>query len=334
MKIAVNLGSKVIGVNNRNLVNFEVDLETTSRLMDMVPKDTTVCALSGIAGPKDVEPYTKNGVGAVLVGEALMRASDTAQFISELLGGSVSSKSSPTTSLPLVKICGTRSPEAAATAITAGADFIGIILVPGRKRTVSTDTALAIADVVHKTKRPSSTKSTSSVPNSASDFFEHSISNLVSHPIRPLLVGVFQNQPLEYVLEQQRLLNLDIVQFHGPEPIEWAKLVPVPVFKSFSPKDLGIGLRGYHSLPLLDAGTGGSGQQLDLSDVKDVFAKDEGVRVALAGGLNPDNVQEVLAGLGKFRDRVVAIDVSSGVEEDGQQSLEKIEKFVRAVKQA
>lgn len=84
MHIAVKLGSKVIGVNNRNLTSFEVDLDTTSRLMDMVPAETVVCALSGISGPKDVEPYTKNGVSAVLVGEALMRASDTAQFISEL----------------------------------------------------------------------------------------------------------------------------------------------------------------------------------------------------------------------------------------------------------
>ena len=86
MKIAIKLGAKVIGVNNRNLTNFEVDLETTSRLMSIVPKETTVCALSGISGPKDVDPYLSNGVGAVLVGEALMRAPDTTRFITELLG--------------------------------------------------------------------------------------------------------------------------------------------------------------------------------------------------------------------------------------------------------
>jgi len=86
MNIAVKLGSKVIGVNNRNLTSFEVDLETTTRLLKLVPKDTILCALSGISGPKDVLPYQQNGVGAVLVGEALMRAQDTAKFISELLG--------------------------------------------------------------------------------------------------------------------------------------------------------------------------------------------------------------------------------------------------------
>lgn len=333
MEIAVKLGSKVIGVNNRNLVNFEVDLETTSRLMDMVPKDTIVCALSGIASPKDVEPYTMSGVGAVLVGEALMRASNTAQFISELLGGAVSSKSSAAKSAPLVKICGTRSAEAASAAIEAGADLIGIILAQGRKRTVMTETALAISHVVHQTKRSSTAQS--QLPEaSASDWFEQAALHLISHSTRPLLVGVFQNQSLEYILEQQRLLNLDVVQLHGSESPEWARLIPVPVIKSFSPKDIGIGLRGYHALPLLDAGAGGSGQQLDLTDVKEVFAKDEGINVILAGGLNPDNVQRVLSALGEYGSRVNAVDVSSGVEEGGEQSLDKIRAFVKAAKVA
>ncbi|KAI0581010.1 anthranilate synthase component 2 [Pyrenophora tritici-repentis] len=331
-EIAVKLGAQVIGVNNRNLVNFEVDMETTNRLINMVPKETILCALSGIAGPKDVEPYIKSGVGAVLVGEALMRASDTAQFIAELLGGS-SAKASQKSSTPMVKICGTRSAEAAKAAIDAGADLIGMILAPGTKRTVTAETALAISETVHKTTKPNVSKSGLLADSKvASDFFEHGASRLVSSDSRALLVGVFRNQSLEYVLEQQRLLNLDIVQFHGQEPLEWAKLVPVPVLRAFNPHDHGIGARGYHALPLLDAGSGGSGQQLDLSDVKAVFAKDNGVKAILAGGLNPDNVKTTFTGLDEYRDRVVAVDVSSGVEEDGQQSLDKIRAFVKAAK--
>ncbi|CAN9206511.1 unnamed protein product [Alternaria alternata] len=331
-EIAVKLGAQVIGVNNRNLVNFEVDMETTNRLINMVPKETILCALSGIAGPKDVDPYIKSGVGAVLVGEALMRASDTAQFIAELLGGS-STKKAQTASSPMVKICGTRSAEAAKAAVEAGADLIGMILAPGTKRTVTAETALAISEMVHKTKKPIVSKSGLLADSkAASDFFEHGASRLVSNDSRALLVGVFRNQSLEYVLEQQRLLSLDVVQFHGQEPLEWAKLVPVPVLRAFNPQNLGIGSRGYHALPLLDAGSGGSGQQLDLSDVKAVFAKDDGIKVILAGGLNPDNVQSMLAGLDEYRDRVHAVDVSSGVEEDGQQSLDKIRAFIKAAK--
>ncbi|KAI4659896.1 bifunctional tryptophan synthase trp1 [Alternaria viburni] len=331
-EIAVKLGAQVIGVNNRNLVNFEVDMETTNRLINMVPKETILCALSGIAGPKDVEPYIKSGVGAVLVGEALMRASDTAQFIAELLGGS-STKKTGTASNPMVKICGTRSAEAAKVAIEAGADLIGMILAPGTKRTVTAETALEISETVHKTRKPVVSKSgLLAESKTATDFFEHSAARLVSSDSHALLVGVFRNQSLEYVLEQQRLLNLDVVQFHGQEPLEWAKLVPVPVLRAFNPHNLGIGSRGYHALPLLDAGSGGSGQQLDLSDVKTVFAKDDGIKVILAGGLNPDNVQSTLAGLEEYRDRVHAVDVSSGVEKDGQQSLDKIRAFIKAAK--
>jgi anthranilate synthase/indole-3-glycerol phosphate synthase/phosphoribosylanthranilate isomerase len=331
MHIAVNLGAKVIGVNNRNLTNFEVDLETTSRLMSVVPDGTIVCALSGISGPKDVEPYLKNGVGAVLVGEALMRAPDTAQFISELLAGDQKTTSKFVSDKLKVKICGTRSAEAAKAAIEAGADAVGMILVTGRKRFVQQDTALAISEAVHNTPRPPALSAKSTLPSIASNYFDHT-SQLLSHPTRALLVGVFQNQPLEYILEQQRLLNLDVVQFHGSEPIEWAKLVPVPVIKSFKPKEPGWGLRGYHDLPLLDSGAGGSGTQLDLSEVKDGLAKDDGVRILLAGGLNPENVGSVLKELGEFRSQVVGVDVSTGVESDGQQNIEKIRAFVTAAK--
>ncbi|KAJ3826297.1 indole-3-glycerol phosphate synthase [Lentinula raphanica] len=86
MSRALELNAKVIGVNNRNLHNFNVDMGTTSRLVDMVKeKDVLLCALSGISEPEDVKLYQEEGVNAVLVGEALMRAVDTAAFIRELL---------------------------------------------------------------------------------------------------------------------------------------------------------------------------------------------------------------------------------------------------------
>lgn len=331
MKIAVELGSKVIGVNNRNLTNFEVDLETTSRLMDAVPKETIVCALSGISGSKDVEPYQKNGVGAVLVGEALMRAQNTAEFITQLLGGS-SVRQTSSLSKPLVKICGTRTPEAAEAAITAGADLIGVILVQGRKRCVANATALQISKTVHSTPRTGPSLPVAVSPTKASGFFQHTSTHHFIHSRHALLVGVFQNQPLDYILEQQKLLDLDIVQLHGSEPLEWASLIPVPVIRAFHPGDAGLATRGYHSLPLVDSGAGGSGEQVEIAMVKQMLEKDEGLRIMLAGGLNPGNVQQVLSGLGDLKDSVAIVDVSSGVEEDGKQSLSKIREFVAAVK--
>ena len=334
MEIAVKLGSKVIGVNNRNLTTFDVDMDTTNRLMEMVPAGTTLCALSGITGPQDVEPYLKTGVGAVLVGEALMRAKDTTKFISELLGGKSEQIKSRTSEHLAVKICGTRSAEAAKAAIEAGADLIGMILVTGRKRCVSTETALAISQTVHKTPKATSShaKSSAAGTEKAVSFFEHKGAYALQHPSRALIVGVFQNQPLDYVLEQQRLLNLDIVQLHGQEPLEWASIIPVPVIRAFKPNDAGIAARGFHSLPLLDSGAGGTGEQLDMSTVVDVLRKDDGLHVLLAGGLSPDNVAKTVQSLGDQAEKVVCVDVSSGVETDGEQDLEKIRAFVKAAK--
>ena len=327
MKIAVDLGSAVIGVNNRNLTNFEVDLGTTSRLMDMVPDTTIVCALSGISGPKDVEAYKKDGVKAILVGEALMRAPDTVAFIAELLGG-VSDKRPGTKHItPLVKVCGTRSEEAAKAAIEAGADLVGVILVEGRKRFVPEDVALGISRVVKSTRRPSAL----SPLETSHDYFDHSASFL-RHGSRALLVGVFLDQPLSYILEQQQRLELDVVQLHGSEPLEWANLIPVPVIRKFAPGEPGISRRSYHCLPLLDSGAGGSGQSLQQSDVQDVLEGDEGLRVILAGGLNHENIVSKLKAFGQSGFKVVGVDVSSGVESDGSQDLDKIRSFVNAVK--
>jgi anthranilate synthase/indole-3-glycerol phosphate synthase/phosphoribosylanthranilate isomerase len=329
MTVAVKLGSKVIGVNNRNLTSFEVDLDTTNRLLDQVPKETIVCALSGISGPKDVEAYQKNGVGAVLVGEALMRAKDTVQFIHELLGSSEPILKSAPGPL-LVKICGTRKAETAVEAIKAGADLIGMILVPGRSRYVPYKDAVAISKAVHDSRVTSGRVVSDRVSNQASDFFAHAASNVSSH--RPLLVGVFQNQPLEEVLELQKSYDLDIVQLHGNEPLEWANLIPVPVIRSFKPGQSGLGRRGYHTVPLLDSASGGSGQRLDMGEVKSVLTKDQGLRVLLAGGLNPENVADAVGAADQLSDRIIGVDAASGVEENGVQSVSKIQAFIKAAR--
>lgn len=332
MEIAVKLGSKVIGVNNRNLTTFDVDMETTSRLISMVPEGTILCALSGITGPQDVEPYQKTGVGAVLVGEALMRAKDTATFISQLLGGNREHLQDRTRK-PLVKICGTRSPEAAKAAIEAGADLIGIILVQGRKRCVSNEVAQAIGEVVRSTSKASAMKASQEEdPKLAQSYFKHTGLRFAQHSRRALLVGVFQNQPLNYILEQQAKLDLDIVQLHGDEPVEWATLIPVPVMRAFKPGQPGLATRSYHAVALLDSGSGGTGERLDTSKVSETLQQDNGLEILLAGGLNPSNVAGALQDLASEAHRVIGCDVSSGVETDGEQDLEKIRAFIHAAK--
>ncbi|KAH7041253.1 indole-3-glycerol phosphate synthase-domain-containing protein [Microdochium trichocladiopsis] len=333
MDIAVKLGSKAIGVNNRNLETFDVDLNTTSRLRSLVPKETVICALSGINTHEDVMANHKDGVNAVLVGEAIMRAPDASEFIQQLCSGKVTKEKSPVDSL-LVKICGTRTPEAALVAAEAGADLVGIILAPGRKRTVSDEAAQAISKAVHSFSRPASANGNRFPANNiARDFFASATQKITAvGRTRPLLVGVFLNQPLSEVLELQRKYNLDIVQLHGSEPIEWASLIPVPVIRRFTAGAPGVGARGYHVVPLFDPGAG-SGQLLDAVDVKATLAKDPELRLLLAGGLDPANLSEVVKNVGADAERVIGVDVSSGVEDsNGEQSLDRIREFVSVAK--
>ncbi|KAJ2719271.1 anthranilate synthase / indole-3-glycerol phosphate synthase [Coemansia sp. Benny D115] len=89
MQEALKAGAKVIGVNNRNLRTFDVDISTTSELARVdggLPKDIILVALSGILRPADADIYRDAGVHGVLVGEGLMRADDKKAFIDGLKG--------------------------------------------------------------------------------------------------------------------------------------------------------------------------------------------------------------------------------------------------------
>jgi indole-3-glycerol phosphate synthase len=67
-------GARIVGINNRNLHTFEVDLAVTERLRRLIPDDRIVVAESGIGGPADVARLLRAGVSAFLIGEYLMRS--------------------------------------------------------------------------------------------------------------------------------------------------------------------------------------------------------------------------------------------------------------------
>jgi indole-3-glycerol phosphate synthase len=83
---------RLIGINNRNLSTFDVSLETTERLRPMIPEEITIVAESGIFSAQDVQRLAKANVDAILVGEALITASDIASKVRELSGINVVAK--------------------------------------------------------------------------------------------------------------------------------------------------------------------------------------------------------------------------------------------------
>ena len=85
LEIALNSGARVIGINNRDLSTFTVDLATTERLRPLIPPDRIVVSESGIKSRSDMETLMKWGVDAVLIGESLLSAPNIAARMKELL---------------------------------------------------------------------------------------------------------------------------------------------------------------------------------------------------------------------------------------------------------
>lgn len=83
---AVALGAPIIGINNRDLTSFTVDIGVTARLRPLIPTDRLVISESGISSRADVQRAVEAGVRAVLVGEALVTSGDPAAKVRELLG--------------------------------------------------------------------------------------------------------------------------------------------------------------------------------------------------------------------------------------------------------
>ncbi|CCM01731.1 uncharacterized protein FIBRA_03797 [Fibroporia radiculosa] len=378
MKIALDLGARVVGVNNRNLHDFNVDMGTTSRLAEVEgvrERGIVLCALSGISGPEDVRMYVRQGVRAVLVGEALMRAPDTHTFIRQLLDWPTEESNSETMDgppPPLVKICGIRTEEEALHAMESGADMLGIMFVPSSKRYVSLAQAQKISVAVHASRfaRPVredllpapdvDTRTTTRLPwfSAHARRVRESLRDADS-PGRPLLVGVFQDQPLATITQAVEVAQLDMVQLHGREPAEWAQHIPVPVVRVFHVSGEGEeGLQeltrpGLNEFVLLDAVrpgeanglSGGTGVRVDLELARRIVLRgevgaglaldeksvslDAAMPIILAGGLTPENVREIVETV-----RPWAVDVSGGVEaEDGRgKDPRKVQLFIQAAK--
>lgn len=85
LEVALRSGAGIIGVNNRDLKTFIVDLTTTARLRPLIPPDRIVVSESGIQQRSDIEMLGRLGVDAVLIGESLMAANDIAARMKELL---------------------------------------------------------------------------------------------------------------------------------------------------------------------------------------------------------------------------------------------------------
>ncbi len=206
-----------------------------------------------------------------------------------------------------VKICGVRRLEDALVAAGAGADYLGMVFVPGRRRRIEPAAARIITDGVRDGDRES-----------------------------PKSVGLFGDQPLEEVLETIEAAGLDYTQLCGDEPLDYCRAVlhhagvikVLHVSNDDRPDAVADRIDAFTAagctvtLDSQVAGLhGGTGQSFDWRIA--AHLADGGHHFLLAGGLTPDNVAAAITAV-----RPWGVDVSSGVETDGVQDSAKIREFV------
>ncbi|AEF85890.1 indole-3-glycerol phosphate synthase [Treponema primitia ZAS-2] len=93
LRSALDAGARIVGINNRDLKTFQVDLSVTGRLCKLIPKDILTVSESGIRGPEDIRTLTKEQqIDAVLIGETLMRAADKKGYLKELRDAAAETK--------------------------------------------------------------------------------------------------------------------------------------------------------------------------------------------------------------------------------------------------
>lgn len=123
LELALKINPKIIGVNNRNLHDFSVDLNNTLRLKKLAPNDVVFVSESGLDSRNDLKILENNGIHAALIGETLIKAESKSKKIRELKGNDVK-----------VKFCGLKREEDILYVNTLKPDFIGFVFTESKRQ--------------------------------------------------------------------------------------------------------------------------------------------------------------------------------------------------------
>ena len=346
--MAVRGGARIIGVNNRNLGDFSVDMENSGRLRELVPTGTIFISESGVKGREDIIAAERMHADAVLIGEALMKAKDKKRKMSELRG-SISEAVEDENAQMTDRMCEISDERA--------------IELPGKTEQQFVDEAdeSKNGNSLEETGRQRKVKicglrtpeeiewANELMPDYVGFVFaptKRQVTTEQAEKLRKLLdakipaVGVFVNEDEARIVD---LMKRGIL--HGDEDDEEIcrihRLTGKPVIKAIvmrSEKDRDKWREYPHAdLLLLDAGRG-SGSTFDWSLAKDVERP-----FLLAGGLNSENVEEAIAQIQSMRysekgypdkkSSFIGVDVSSGVENTGGgKNYSKMRLFIDKVR--
>ena len=307
VQMAIDCGARIIGVNNRNLKDFTIDVQNSVRLRNLVEDDVIFVSESGLETPEDIQVLRDNNIGVALMGETFMRSPNKVEKLAYLYG--------PTYYTPKIKMCGISKVETIPAVVEAKPDYMGLVFAPS-KRQVTVDQAKTLVEELHKqyTKRYN---------NGAEQSNNDEIKT----------VGVFVNETLDNLVSIATEANLDVVQLHGDEDEAFIQSLKertnVEVWKAVqirSAADAEAWIDSRADMLLFDAyhkdERGGTGEVFDWSCL-DEFERP----FMLAGGIDSTNVARAIRTV-----RPYGIDISSGIETDGVKDDEKIKAFTNIVR--
>ena len=300
VQMAIDCGARIIGVNNRNLKDFTVDVQNSVRLRNLVQDDVIFVSESGLETPEDIQVLRDNNIGVALMGETFMRSPNKVEKLAYLYG--------PTYYTPKVKMCGISKVETIPAIVDAKPDYMGLVFAPS-KRQVTVEQAKILIEELHK------------------QCINHYDIKVVK------TVGVFVNETLDNLVRIADTANLDAVQLHGDEDETFIQSLKertnVEVWKAIQIRtaaDTEKWIDSSADMLLFDAyhkdERGGTGEVFDWSSL-DAFERP----FMLAGGIDSTNVARAIRTV-----RPYGIDISSGIETNGVKDDEKITAFTKIVK--
>ena len=313
VQMAIDCGARIIGVNNRNLKDFTVDVQNSVRLRNLVQDDVIFVSESGLETPEDIQVLRDNNIGVALMGETFMRSPNKVEKLAYLYG--------PTYYTPKIKMCGISKVETIPAVVEAQPDYMGLVFAPS-KRQVTVDQAKTLVEELHK-----------QYANRYNRDAEQCSNQTLIHQEFIKTVGVFVNETLDNLVTIATEVNLDAVQLHGDEDETFIQSLKertnVEVWKAVqirSAADAEAWIDSSADMLLFDAyhkdERGGTGEVFDWSCL-DEFERP----FMLAGGIDSTNVARAIRTV-----RPYGIDISSGIETEGVKDDEKIKAFTNIVR--
>lgn len=313
VQMAIDCGARIIGVNNRNLKDFTVDVQNSVRLRNLVQDDVIFVSESGLETPEDIQVLRDNNIGVALMGETFMRSPNKVEKLAYLYGS--------TYYTPKIKMCGISKIETIPAVIEANPDYMGLVFAPS-KRQVTVDQAKTLVEELHK-----------QYANRYNRDAEQYSNQTLIHQEFIKTVGIFVNETLDNLVTIATEVNLDAVQLHGDEDEAFIQSLKertnVEVWKAVqirSAADAETWIDSSADMLLFDAyhkdERGGTGEVFDWSCL-DEFERP----FMLAGGIDSTNVARAIRTV-----RSYGIDISSGIETDGVKDNEKITAFTKLVR--